>query len=88
MPWWAVLGWSALARGQADCPQPMGLVDTHGVGSYLCMSTISPSSGCQRIMECFGLEWTLSPILFQLWCCHVCIHTHTPAGAKMGFYLT
>lgn len=31
MPWWAVLGWSALASGQADCPQPMGLVDTHGV---------------------------------------------------------
>lgn len=82
---WAGLPWQG---GQADCPQLMGLVDTHGDGSYLCMSTISPASGGQRIMECFGLEWTLKPILCHPWCCHTCIHRHTPAWAIMGFYLT
>lgn len=42
----------------------MGRADTQGVGSYLCMPT-SPAPVCQRIVECFGLEQTLNPILSQ-----------------------
>lgn len=82
---WAGLPWQG---GQADCPQLKGLVHTHVWASYLCMSTISPAPGSQRIMECFGLEWTLETTPFQPRCCHVCIHSHTPGGAIMELYLT
>lgn len=59
----------------------MGPADTQGVGSYLCMHH---QSWIWRIMDCFGLEWTLKPSCSS----PVCPHRHTPGWAIIEFYLT